>query len=83
MLPIADFGCALRACVECRSEAAQVPLFEPNSGDPDPVWFLESPTLADWLRGRLEGSDRFSGEAGAGEERDLEPTPWAGFRPRV
>ncbi|WP_327254456.1 hypothetical protein [Streptomyces sp. NBC_01244] len=58
-------------------------LSEPNSGDPDLAWFLESPTLADWLRGWLDGSAWFSEESGAGEERDLELTPWAGFRARV
>ncbi|MCX5296541.1 SMI1/KNR4 family protein [Streptomyces sp. NBC_00193] len=83
VLPIADLGCALRACVDCRSETAQVLLFEPNSGEPDLAWFLESPTLADWLRGWLDGSAWFSEESGAGEEWDLELTPWAGFRARV
>lgn len=83
VLPIADFGCALRACVDCRSATAQVLLFEPNSGDPDLAWFLESPTLADWLRGWLDGSAWFSEESGAGEEWDLELIPWAGFRARV
>lgn len=40
VMPIAGFGCA---CVHCRSETAQVLLFEPNSGEPDLAWFLESP----------------------------------------
>ncbi|MFD5145391.1 SMI1/KNR4 family protein [Streptomyces sp. NPDC058401] len=83
VLSIADLGCDLRACVDCRSETAQVLLFEPNSGEPGLVWSLESPTLADWLRGWLDGSAWFSGESGAGEDWDLELTPWADFRTRV
>lgn len=66
VLPIADFGCALRACVDCRSETGQVLLFEPNSGDPGLAWFLESPALADWLRSWLDGSAWFSEESGWG-----------------
>ncbi|AWZ06977.1 MULTISPECIES: SMI1/KNR4 family protein [unclassified Streptomyces] len=83
VLPIADFGCAMRACVDCRSETAQVLLFEPNSGDPGLAWFLESPGLADWLRGWLDGTAWFSEESGAGEEWDLELTTWADFGSRV
>ncbi|MFE2288119.1 SMI1/KNR4 family protein [Streptomyces sp. NPDC059443] len=83
VLPIADFGCAMQACVDCRSESAQVLLFEPNPGDPDLAWYLDSPGLADWLRGWLDGTAWFSEESGAGEEWDLELTPWAEFRSRV
>lgn len=83
VLPIADFGCAMQACVDCRSESAQVLLFEPNPGDPDLAWYLDSPALADWLRGWLDGTAWFSDDSGAGEEWDLELTPWAEFRSRV
>ncbi|MFJ8012825.1 SMI1/KNR4 family protein [Streptomyces sp. NPDC096339] len=83
VLPMADFGCGMDACVDCRSETAQVLLFDPNPGEPDLAWYVDSPGLADWLRGWLDGSAWFCDESGLGEEFDLEPVPWAEFRSRI
>ncbi|MFD7262288.1 SMI1/KNR4 family protein [Streptomyces sp. NPDC059874] len=83
VLPIADFGCAMYACVDCRSETAQVLLFDPNPGEPDLAWSIDSPSLAGWLRGWLDGTAWFCEESGLGEEYDLEPAPWAEFRSRI
>uniref|UniRef100_A0AAU2JU75 SMI1/KNR4 family protein n=1 Tax=Streptomyces sp. NBC_00049 TaxID=2903617 RepID=A0AAU2JU75_9ACTN len=83
VLPIADFGCAMYACVDCRSDTAQVLLFDPNTGEPDLAWSVDTPSLAGWLRGWLDGTAWFCEESGLGEESDLELAPWAEFRSRI
>ncbi|WP_329380827.1 SMI1/KNR4 family protein [Streptomyces sp. NBC_01351] len=83
VLPIADFGCAMYACVDCRSETAQVLLFDPNTGEPDLAWSIDGPSLADWLRGWLDGTAWFCEESELGEELDLELRPWAEFSSRI
>jgi hypothetical protein len=49
VLPIMDWGCGMLACVDCRSDEGTVLLFEPNPGDPDLAWYLDSPTLPAWF----------------------------------
>ncbi|WP_206184445.1 SMI1/KNR4 family protein [Thermoactinospora rubra] len=52
VLPILTWGCAMYACVDCRSEAGTVLLFEPNPVDDGrwaDAWFVDSPSLAEWL----------------------------------
>ncbi|MEV0414477.1 SMI1/KNR4 family protein [Streptomyces sp. NPDC050448] len=83
VLPIADWGCGMYVCVDCRSETAQVLLFDPNLGDPDLAWFIDTPSLADWLRGWLDGTAWYCEDSTAGEEYDLDLAPWTGFRSRV
>ncbi|MFD9728107.1 SMI1/KNR4 family protein [Streptomyces sp. NPDC059072] len=83
VLPMADFGCDTYACVDCRSETAQVLLFDPNLGEPDLAWSIDTPSLAGWLRGWLDGTAWFCDESGPGEEFDLEPAPWPEFRSRI
>ncbi|MEU9142755.1 SMI1/KNR4 family protein [Streptomyces sp. NPDC048349] len=83
VLPIADFGCGTYVCVDCRSETAQVLLFDPNPGEPDLAWSLDTPSLAAWLRGWLDGTAWFCEESAVGEECDLELLPWAEFRSRI
>ncbi|MFC9296323.1 SMI1/KNR4 family protein [Streptomyces sp. NPDC057011] len=83
VLPIADFGCTMYACVDCRSETAQVLLFDPSLGEPDLAWSVDTPSLAGWLRGWLDGTAWYCEDSPAGEEYDLELTPWEGFRSRI
>ncbi|MEU9252930.1 SMI1/KNR4 family protein [Streptomyces sp. NPDC048270] len=83
VLPIADFGCGMYACVDCRSEKAQVLLFDPNPGEPDLAWYVDTPSLAGWLRGWLDGTAWFCEESALGEEVDLELVAWTEFRSRI
>ncbi|MGE7386069.1 SMI1/KNR4 family protein [Streptomyces sp. NPDC004126] len=85
VLPIADLGCAMSACVDCRSDTAQMLLFEPNPGERDLAWYHKSAGLADWLRDWLDGTGWFRDEEEWGEEDDgdeTEMTPWAEFSSR-
>lgn len=82
VLPIADFGCGMYVCVDCRSETAQVLLFDPNPGEPDLAWSIDTQSLAGWLRGWLAGTAWFCEESELGEEVDLELRPWAEFSSR-
>jgi hypothetical protein len=78
VLPISHWGCAMYACVDCRSRQATVLLFEPNSGDVDQAWFVDAPSLSDWLRAWIEGTGWYE-EANEG----LELAPWTDFPTRT
>ncbi|MDC2955285.1 SMI1/KNR4 family protein [Streptomyces gilvifuscus] len=78
VLPISHWGCAMYACVDCRSPEATVLLFEPNPGDPDHAWFVDTPTLADWLRSWVEGTGWWDEM-----EDDFQMAPWPDFRIRT
>ncbi|MEW1634006.1 SMI1/KNR4 family protein [Streptomyces sp. NPDC093801] len=80
VLPIADLGCGMSACVDCRSETAPVLLFEPNPGDPGLAWYHHSPSLARWLRDWLDGAGWFREEW---DEDEMELRPWAEFSSRT
>lgn len=73
VVPIADLGCAMLACVDCRGEEARVLLFEPNPGEVDQAWYVLAPTLADWLTAWLDGTGWFAEDEGF--EGDLHPWP--------
>lgn len=73
VLPISHWGCGMYACVDCRGESAQVLLFEPNGGDPDHVWFLDSPSLADWLTTWLDGTGWYEED---NDDLDLPPVSY-------
>ncbi|RST01299.1 SMI1/KNR4 family protein [Streptomyces sp. WAC07149] len=79
VLPIADLGCGMSACVDCRSEDARILLFEPNPGDRDLAWYLKSPSLAGWLRAWLDSTGWFREEW---DEDEMEVTPWPEFSAR-
>ncbi|MEY9993482.1 hypothetical protein ABIE67_005514 [Streptomyces sp. V4I8] len=78
VLPISHWGCAMYACVDCHSPQATVLLFEPNADDADQAWYVDAPSLTDWLRAWLDGTGWY-------EEmnEELEPVPWADFRIRT
>ncbi|TQJ89301.1 SMI1/KNR4 family protein [Streptomyces sp. SLBN-31] len=78
VLPISHWGCAMYACVDCRSPEATVLLFEPNPGDPDHAWFVDTPTLADWLHAWVEGTGWWDVM-----EDDFQMAPWPDFRIRT
>ncbi|MFJ7771870.1 SMI1/KNR4 family protein [Streptomyces sp. NPDC097107] len=73
VLPISHWGCAMYACVDCRSPQATVLLFEPNPGSADQAWFVDAPSLTDWLRAWVDGTGWYE-EANGG----LELATWTG-----
>lgn len=78
VLPIGDWGCAMLACVDCRSEGGPVLLFEPNAGIPDHAWYEDAPSLAAWLHTWLAGSGWYEEEADG-----LDLRPWEAYRSRL
>jgi hypothetical protein len=77
VLPILDWGCAMYAAVDCRSEAATVLLFEPNAMTDDgaAAWFVDAPSLAEWLETWLAGTGWYREDADE-DDNVAEPTPW-------
>ncbi|CAL9546911.1 hypothetical protein SUDANB15_04328 [Streptomyces sp. enrichment culture] len=75
VLPISHWGCGMYACVDCRSPQATVVLFEPNPGDPTLAWYVDAPSLSDWLRSWVEGTGWYEEE---GEGVVL--VPWTDVR---
>ncbi|MEV7595850.1 SMI1/KNR4 family protein [Kitasatospora sp. NPDC089797] len=52
VVPVPTRGCAMFACVDCRTDDGTVPLFEPNaiSGqDVSSGWFVDAGSLAEWI----------------------------------
>ncbi|MDF3301212.1 SMI1/KNR4 family protein [Streptomyces tropicalis] len=78
VLPISHWGCAMYACVDCRSPEATVLLFEPNPGDPDRAWFVDAPSLSEWLRAWVDGTGWYEE---AGDEPGM--LPWPDYRIRT
>ncbi|MFD7710989.1 SMI1/KNR4 family protein [Streptomyces sp. NPDC059785] len=78
ILPISHWGCGMYACVDCRSPDGLVLLFEPNADDAGEAWYVDAPSLADWLRTWLDGTGWYE-ESNDGT--DL--IPWPDFRIRT
>jgi hypothetical protein len=78
VLPISHWGCAMYACVDCRTPQATVLLYEPNADEADHAWYVDAPSLADWLRSWLDGTGWYEDHEGGAE-----PTPWTDFRIRT
>jgi hypothetical protein len=78
MLPVMTWGCAMYAAIDCSDKDGQVLLFDPNSyagGPGEGCWFVDSPSLREWLETWLAGTGWF--EMGADERDDFaEPQPW-------
>jgi hypothetical protein len=79
VLPISHWGCGMYACVDCHSPDLTVLLFEPNPGDPDLAWYVDTPSLEEWLRAWVEGEGWYDEEAGEVADMPL----WADYRDRV
>ncbi|MFE6287702.1 SMI1/KNR4 family protein [Streptomyces sp. NPDC057877] len=78
VLPISHWGCAMYACVDCRTPQAPVLLFEPNPGDADHAWFIDAPSLTDWLQAWVDGTGWYE------ETNDgMDMEPWPDFRIRT
>jgi hypothetical protein len=56
LLPLADWGCAIRSCVDCSDPSLPVVRFDPNSGT-YPMLNPEGNTFEDWLSAWLDGKD--------------------------
>ncbi len=66
------------ACVDCRSPQATVLLHEPNADEADHAWYVDAPSLAEWLRAWLDDTGWYADRVDAPE-----PTPWPDFRIRT
>ncbi|MFD9045542.1 SMI1/KNR4 family protein [Streptomyces zaomyceticus] len=84
VLPILDWGCAMYAAVDCRTETAPVLLFEPNAIDDDgaAAWFVDGESLAEWLETWLAEKGWYREDA-ADDEDVKEPTPWEQAASRI
>ena len=78
VLPISHWGCAMYACVDCRSPEATVLLFEPNADEADHAWYVDAPSLTDWLSTWVDGTGWYEE---TGEDQDM--APWTEFRIRT
>ncbi|MFC8514321.1 SMI1/KNR4 family protein [Streptomyces sp. NPDC057257] len=78
VLPISHWGCAMYACVDCHTPEAPVLLFEPNAGQADHAWYVDAPSLTDWLHTWTAGTGWYEE---TNEGMDL--PPWDDFRIRT
>ncbi|WP_320064916.1 SMI1/KNR4 family protein [Micromonospora sp. RTGN7] len=81
VLPILTWGCGMYACVDCRSDQGTVLLFEPNPGDPDAAWWIDSPSLAAWFEHYVQDTGWWI-KAENGEDLDDIPL-WPDARSRA
>jgi hypothetical protein len=78
VLPISHWGCAMYACVDCRTPEATVLLFEPNAHEATHAWYVDATSLTVWLRSWVDGTGWYEET-----NEELEMTPWADFRIRT
>jgi len=81
VLPILTWGCGMYACVDCRSDRGTVLLFEPNPGDSDAAWYVDSHSLEDWFEHYINDTGWWN-EAEDGDDPDDMP-PWRDARARA
>ncbi|MDT0474571.1 SMI1/KNR4 family protein [Streptomyces sp. DSM 41014] len=78
ILPISHWGCAMYACVDCRTPEATVLLHEPNAVAARDAWYVDAPSLAEWLHAWLDRTGWYEEE-----NEGMEMAPWADFPTRV
>ncbi|GGZ16157.1 SMI1/KNR4 family protein [Streptomyces poonensis] len=78
VLPISHWGCGMYACVDCSTPDGTVLLYEPNAGRAADAWYVDAPTLADWLHVWINGNGWYD-EPDAGTDM----APWTEFRIRT
>lgn len=78
VLPISHWGCAMYACVDCRSPRSTVLLFEPNADDADHAWYVDAPSLTHWLRAWVDGTGWYEETS-----EDMDLAPWTDLRTRT
>ncbi|MFD8216819.1 SMI1/KNR4 family protein [Streptomyces sp. NPDC059697] len=84
VLPILDWGCGMMACVDCHVADGTVLLFEPNATDGEDAstaWFVDSPSLAEWLQTWLDRRGWYEEDQLDGDS-DMQPWPEAADRLR-
>jgi hypothetical protein len=57
LMPVTDWGCAIRSLVDCRDDAGYVWGFDPNGGKQEALFWTEQP-IADWLDAGLRDDVR-------------------------
>ncbi len=64
LLPICDWGCAIRSCVDCSSEEGVMVRFDPNDHGPGVPWAsafkVESPSFRAWIGDWASGTLSFN-----------------------
>jgi hypothetical protein len=80
VLPILTWGCGMYACVDCRNDRGTVLLFEPNPGEPDLAWYVDTPNLEAWFEAYVNRTGWWD-KLEDGEEPDMQP--WPDFRERA
>ena len=81
VLPILTWGCGMYACVDCRSDNGTVLLFEPNPGDPDQAWYVDSDSLEEWFEHHVNDTGWWSKAENGEEPENLQP--WTDARTRA
>ncbi|RMB80331.1 SMI1/KNR4 family protein [Streptomyces shenzhenensis] len=84
VLPISHWGCGMYACVDCGTPEATVLLYEPNADEADHAWYVDAPSLTDWLRAWLDGTGWYEENEENEENNDgMDLEPWSDFRSRT
>jgi hypothetical protein len=68
LLPVCDWGCAIRSCVDCADPNFRMRIFDPNVHDGDDwadSFFEESPNFETWITAWASGVDLWNAMYGA------------------
>jgi hypothetical protein len=70
LLPVCDWGCAIRSCIVCADPTFRMRFFDPNVHDGDDwadSFFEESPSFETWITAWASGVDLWNAMYGAEE----------------